>query len=151
MKRRIIILHILILCGILTSCIPPICCPPRHSATFRNCTNDTLFIGASHYDNIDSVEWLVQPAYFPSAGDIDTVNVSLWKGEFATGDSFVYPDSACTIDADYLFHNTDTCYFFLVRWRDAKIYSWDEIRRKNLFKKWIVTKDGAGEINRNIR
>lgn len=41
---------LIILC-VLSSCIPII--DSRVDAIFKNSTNDTLFIGASHYDNLD--------------------------------------------------------------------------------------------------
>ena len=40
--------------------------PPMDSMTvalFTNCTCDTLFVGASHYDTVDSVHCLLEPAY----------------------------------------------------------------------------------------
>lgn len=87
---------------------------------FTNRTNDTLFIGASHYDTIDSVDCLLQPAYLPIDSDLYPSKVTLWNGIDVQGD-IVYPDSLFTIDGNYLFNNTDTCYFFLIKWKDAKI------------------------------
>ena len=48
---------ILAIIYLLSSCVYD----SRVDARFKNCTNDTLFIGASHYDNLDSVEFLVNP------------------------------------------------------------------------------------------
>lgn len=50
-----------------------------------------------------------------------------------------------------LFEKTDTNYFFLIRYSDAKKYSLDEIRDKKLFGKYIVTRDADGKFDRNIR
>ena len=91
----------LIIC-VLSSCIPII--DSRVDAIFKNSTNDTLFIGASHYDNLDSVGFLVNPNYkIPANSNLNTTDIPLWQGTFVSGDSFVYPDSACAINADYLF------------------------------------------------
>ncbi|MDN5553991.1 hypothetical protein [Prevotella sp.] len=140
---------LIILC-VLSSCIPII--DSRVDAIFKNCTNDTLFIGASHYDNVDSVEFLVNPNYNILANsDLDTTDISLWKGTFARGDSFVYPGSICAINANYLFQDKDTCYFFLIKLGNAKRYSWDEIRAHKIFSRWIVTKNTAGKLDKNIR
>ncbi|MBO7100328.1 MAG: hypothetical protein J6W21_10735 [Bacteroidaceae bacterium] len=48
-------------------------------------------------------------------------------------------------------YKTDTCYFFLIKWSDAKKYSWDEIRDKKMYRTWIVTKDKDGNYDTNIR
>jgi len=53
MKMRNLLTVSLVVLFVLSSCIPPIC--SNVISRFKNCTNDTLFIGASHSDNIDSV------------------------------------------------------------------------------------------------
>lgn len=130
---------------------------------FKNCTSDTLYIGASNYDHIDSVNCQLFPHYNIIANStIDTTNISLWEDKIINQNGstiyipfrknhFVYPDSICVINANCLFEDTDTCYFFLVKWNDAKNYSWDEIRAKKLYKKWITTKNKDGDCDRNIR
>ena len=140
---------LIILC-VLSSCRPII--DSRVDAIFKNCTNDTLFIGASHYDNVDSVEFLVNPNYNILANsDLDTTDISLWQGAFARANSFIYPDSTCAINANYLYQDKDTCYFFLIKWGNAKRYSWDEIRTQKIFRRWIVIRDTAGKFDKNIR
>jgi len=132
---------------------------------FKNCTNDTLYICASHYDNIDSVDCQLDPHYYlPDNSILDTTDVSLWEiktlkiGDYYCDfvpckDWYIYPDSICSIDYYYLNDKdkTDTCYFFLIKWSDAKKYSWDEIREQKLYRKWVVTRDKKGEFDRNIR
>jgi hypothetical protein len=134
----------------ISSCIPIV--DSKVAVGFRNCTNDTLFIGASHYDNIDNVDNQLLPNYnIICNSNFKITNLSLWKRISTQGDFFVYPDSTCLIDDNYLFGNKDTCYFFLIKWRNAKRYSWDEIRTKKLFYRWIVTRDPEGKFDRNIR
>ena len=140
----------LIIFCVLSSCISII--DSRIDAIFKNCTNDTLFIGASHYDNIDSVEFLVNPNYNILANlDLDTTDISLWQGAFARANSFIYPDSTCAINANYLFQEKDTCYFFLIKWKDAKNYLWDEIRMKKLYRRKIVVRDCNGKFDQTIQ
>lgn len=62
-KYRNLLGGIAIILSLVSSCIP--ICDSRTIAIFTNRTNDTLFIGASHYDTIDSVDCLLQPAYLP--------------------------------------------------------------------------------------
>ena len=47
--------------------------------------------------------------------------------------------------------NIENCYFFLVKWGDAKKYTWDEIRKNKLYRKWVITRDKNGEYDTNIR
>lgn len=48
-------------------------------------------------------------------------------------------------------NNTDTCFFFLIRNEDVKNHSWDEIRAKKLYKKWITVRNKEGEFDTNIK
>ena len=138
-----------------TSCVRLMC--------FKNCTNDTLYICASHYDNIDSVDCQLEVEYsIPENSILDTTDVSLWErrkiGDYYADfipfkDLYIFPDSSCVIN-DYYFYDKDkpgTTYFFLVKWSDAKKYSWDEIRENKLYRKWVVTRNKKGEFDRNIR
>lgn len=151
----------LIVLSVLSSCIP-------HDIkmvlpTFVNCTSDTLYIGASRYDYIDSVEVFASPLYGVDDNNIDTIGISLWMDRItelengariyikAQKDAYIYPDSTCVINIPLSFNDIDTCYLFLVKWRDAKEFSWDDIRTKNLFNKWIFTKDSKGKYERNIK
>lgn len=130
---------------------------------FVNCTNDTLFIGASHYNNIDSIDAQLVPDYYDSIS-LDTTNISLWEDRIikidsasfnvnAYKDCFIYPDSMCTIEYCYMNDKSksDTTYFFLIKWSDAKRYSWDEIRENKLYRKWFAVRNKKGEFDRNIR
>ena len=116
---------------------------------FRNCTNDTLLIAASHYNCIDSVDFVLSPDYLSAQSGLDI----LWKDDnlYFESSSVIHPDSTCFINYYYLSYKTDTCYFFLIKWRDAKRYSWDEIRANKLYRKWVVTRDKNGNYDKNIR
>lgn len=147
-------------------CLLSSCTSCKRNACFKNCTNDTLFIGSSHYDNIDSIDNQLDPIYYkPANANLDTTDISLWnkrrikdvydiiRDYEAHKDWYIYPDSSCLIDYYYLFDfdNVDTCYFFLIKWRDAKVYSWDEIRAHKLYYRWIVTRNKEYEYNTNIK
>ena len=116
---------------------------------FQNCTSDTLFVGASHYCNIDSVQYVVWGESFLPDSEPDTL---LKNGDFYfESRDVVYPDSTCAIDECALFCGYDTCYFFLIKWSDAKKYSWDEIREQKRYHTWIVARDKNGNYDKNIR
>jgi hypothetical protein len=137
----------LVIVCIMSSCIPPGCMIKK--AEFKNCTNDTIFIGVSHYDNIDSVYDIVFPKYVSN----DTTYISQWNGMNIHTFDFIYPDSMCVTGENYLFANSDTCYFFLIKRGDAKSvsYSWDKICSLHLFRKRIVVRNKEGEYDTNIR
>ena len=116
---------------------------------FQNCTSDTLFVGASHYNNMDSVKCVVWGESPSSDSKPDTL---LKNGDFYfESRDVVYPDSTCAIDECALFCGYDTCYFFLIKWSDAKKYSWDEIREQKRYHTWIVARDKNGNYDKNIR
>ena len=132
---------------LLSSCIIPGCGGTLY--IFNNCTEDTLFIGSAHYDNIDSVDYRLRPHTYC---DVDSIDLQLWNGMAVNSKELICPDSTCLINGSYLLsEDNDTCYFFLVKWHDAKQYSWDEIRSKKLYRRWVTVKNKDGEFDRNIR
>lgn len=145
-KRKISILGaVLVFICLFSSCVLDM----SKRLYFINYTNDTLLIGASHYDCIDSVDFMLSPGYLSVESDRDT----LWKDDclYFESSCVIHPDSTCFINYYYLSYKTDTCYFFLIKWSDAHRYSWDEIRDKKMYRTWIVTKDKNGEYDKNIR
>ena len=133
---------------VLYSCIP--FCYSNYCEEFKNCTEDTLLIGAAHCDDIDSV---VFPLYAPHSSfcnENHCSEIKLWKSTERSSD-IIYPDSLCGIFADFFLPTYDTCYFFLVKYKDAKMYSYDEIRAKKLYGKFVVINGSNGIVDRNIR
>ena len=120
--------------------------------SFKNCTNDTLFIGISDYDNIDSI-WFryIYHVDIKSKAPLLASIDSILRNNNSNINMTIYPDSIFPVNELYLFNNTDTEYFFLIKFKDAKIYSWDEIREKKLYNKWITVKGKDGKFDRNIK
>ena len=126
---------------------------------FKNCTNDTLFVGISDYDNIDSTCWFGERIDRPSKEPLlisirnidmtycDTVITPKEQAKMAREGMITYPDSFFYVNEGLLFHT----YFFLIKFKDAKNYSWDEIREKKLYNKWITVKGKDGKFDRNIK
>jgi hypothetical protein len=144
-KINLLVSIFMVIC-LLSSCIPII---HRNSTKkFKNCTNDTLVIGVSHCNDIDSVERILW--HISNESRLLAKGIQPWhKNNMSAG--IILPDSICGISGNYLSCITDTCYFFLVKLKDAKRYSWDEIRTKKLFRRWIVTRDKEGKFDKNIR
>ena len=49
------------------------------------------------------------------------------------------------------FHNTDTCYFFLIKIADARKKSLKQIHDDNLYNRWYTTKKNNYKYDRKIR
>lgn len=151
MSTKNILLMCVVILSLMSSCVPLIC-SSRHRIWFRNCTKDTLFIGSSYYDDIDSVNGILSPD--KKIFNMDTLATSImYETKWLTIRTidFVEPDSVCSTDSNYLFNAHDSCYFFLIRWRDAKNSSWDEIRAKRLYRKKLIIRDSNGQFDRNVR
>lgn len=143
------------ICFMIFLCLIVSCLPfgyYRRDVYFKNCTGDTLIIGHSYFDAIDSVHCQILPAYdTPSAEELDTVNVPVNKELSLRGIMAVFPDSTCCEDSVYLFSRKDTCYFFLIKFEDVKRNSWKEICAKKLYHKWMVVRGKSGNFDRDIR
>ncbi|MBO4482762.1 MAG: hypothetical protein J5735_03005 [Prevotella sp.] len=176
-RHRNLLVCISVIASLLSSCLPVM-----DSVTlvgFKNCTNDTLIIGESDYDNIDSV-WIYKRvdklSKEPLLTSIDSILLDISKNnlefylehcdfydkedeaitptelsEEEKKKMIAYPDSFLLVKDISLFNNTDTNYFFLIKLEDAKNHSWDEIRAKKLYKKWITVKKENGEFDTNIK
>ena len=163
-KNRNLLVCISVIVSLLSSCITG-----WDSVTlvgFKNCTNDTLVIGGSDYDNIDSV-WFFKDvnklSKEPLLTSIDSIILSDIKHIKHYCDTTInqeeifeknkegmitYPDSLFFVNEYFLF---DHYYFFLIKLEDAKNHSWDEIRAKKLYKKWVVDRKINGGYDRNIK
>lgn len=116
---------------------------------FVNCTNDTLFICPSHCNDIDSIYNRAFPLYSQSRCMDDYVLLEV-NGLYIHNNEAIFPDSTCRTDY-YKLRKTDTTYFFLIKWSDARKYSWDEIRKNKLYRKWVATRNKKDEYEKNIR
>ncbi len=116
---------------------------------FVNCTNDTLFICPSHCNDIDSIYDRAFPLYSQSRCMDDYVLLEA-NGLYIHNNEAIFPDSTCWTNY-YKLRKTDTAYFFLIKWSDARKYTWDEIRKKKLYRKWVATRNKKDEYEKNIR
>jgi hypothetical protein len=160
-KNRNLLVCISVIVSLLSSCIPVM--DSVSLVGFKNCTNDTLVIGGSDYDNIDSV-WFFKDvnklSKEPLLTSIDSIILSDIKHYCDTTINqeeifeknkegmITYPDSLFFVNEYCLF---DQYFFFLIKLEDAKNHSWDEIRAKKLYKKWKVVRKKYGGYDRNIR
>ena len=173
-RHRNLLVCISVIAFLLSSCLPVM-----DSVTlvgFKNCTNDTLIIGESDCNDIDSAWWFGErferPSKEPLLTSIDSILLDVSKNYLESWEFYdeedkaitptelaeknrekmtAYPDSIFLFKDIALFNRTDTNYFFLIKFNDAKNYSWDEIREKKLYNKWITIKGKYGNFDRNIK
>jgi len=169
-KNRNLLVCISVIVSLLSSCLPVM-----DSVTLvglKNCTNDTLIIGESLYNDIDSAWWFGKrfdrPSKEPLLTSIDSILLDVSKNYIESCEFYdeedkaitptelaeknreeiiVYPDSLYFVNEYLLFDK----YFFLIKLEDAKNHSCDEIRAKKLYKKWKVVRKKYGGYDRNIR
>ena len=169
-KNRNLLVCISVIAFLLSSCLPVM-----DSVTlvgFKNCTNDTLIIGESDCNDIDSVWWFGErferPSKEPLLTSIDSILLDVSKNYLESWEFYdeedkaitptelaeknreeiiVYPDSLYFVNEYLLFDK----YFFLIKLEDAKNYSLDEIRAKKLYKKWVIERKMFGRFDRNIK
>ena len=136
---------------VLSSCVPY--CDSRTVALYKNCTNDTLFIGISDYDDIDSVKDILWPWRYEGDSVLCDKDISLWDLDLKEDirEQYICPDSLGGSDEEIVYRKNSTSYFFLVRYQDAKTHSWDEIREKKLYHKWVSVKGMCGKMDNNIK
>lgn len=133
---------------LLSSCIA-MC--SRRDEYFKNCTNDTLLVGHSCFDSVDSIDCQMLSSYFITSAEFDTVFIPVKKNLMFRGDMAVLPDSSFCITDWVLFQGHDTCYFYLIKWHDLQHNSWKEICSKGLYYKYMVVRDKNGNFDRDIR
>ena len=100
---RITIASTFLICQMLSSCIPGF--DTVHSIKVRNCTRDTLIIGGSLYNCIDSVDVFLEASndtVFSSFTSIDE------SGYLNIHGNLILPDSICRTTYSSLFNHNHT-------------------------------------------
>ena len=87
-KRNLLVCFSIIMC-LLSSCIPAM--DSVTLARFKNCTNDTLFVGvSSYYNNIDSANCMLEPKwYYQDSILCNNKDICLWNDIRAGGKKYI--------------------------------------------------------------
>lgn len=109
----------------------------KTSLSVKNCTADTLMINLSGVDTLENWKNWSEPLV-DSAFQKKTYGDN-WAFYNAIASSMVQPDFARNVDP-YIYHLYDTCYIYAIKWNIAKKYSMDEIRKRRLYDRRVVTK-----------
>ena len=146
-------------------------CDYMESVFFTNRTQDTILIGSSRYNNIDSTEMFLSSAPWDTlTSDSDTITsarVYSHNWIIPNGDSLIFycletkingsdklsigrhnlvaPDSVSSyseLNCPLFYHNQDkTGYFFVITLETARNHTWEEICRDTLYNAFIITQD----------
>ena len=100
---RITIASTFLICQMLSSCITGI--DTVHSIRVRNCTHDTLIIGGSLYNCIDSVDVFLEASNGTAFSSFTSIDES---GLLNIHGNLILPDSICRTTYSSLFNHNHT-------------------------------------------
>ncbi len=142
---RITIASTFLICQMLSSCIPGF--DTVHSIKVRNCTRDTLIIGGSLYNCIDSVDVFLEASTDTAFSSFTCIDES---GHLNIHGNLILPDSIGRTTYSSLFNHNNTGYLFIIKLSIARKYTWVEICRHKLYDiKEVIADDGL-QNNNNI-
>ena len=144
-KYRNLLGGIAIILSLVSSCIP--ICASRTIAIFTNRTNDTLFIGASHYDTIDSVDVFLEASNDTAFYGFTSIDES---GHLNIHGNLILPDSIGRTTYSSLFNHNHTGYLFIIKLSNARKYTWVDICKHKLYDIKVVTADDELQNNNKI-
>ena len=100
---RITIASTFLICQVLLSCIPGF--DTIHSIRVRNCTCDTVIIGGSLYNCIDSVDVFLEASNGTAFSSFTSIDES---GLLNIHGNLILPDSICRTTYSSLFNHNHT-------------------------------------------
>lgn len=142
---RITIASTFLICQVLLSCIPGF--DTIHSIRVRNCTCDTVIIGGSLYNCIDSVDVFLETSNntaFSSFTSIDESRLLNIHG------NLILPDSIGRTTYSSLFNYNHKGYLFIIKLSNARKYAWRDICKHKLYDIKVVTADDELQNNNKI-
>lgn len=142
---RITIASTFLICQMLSSCITGI--DTIHSIRFRNCTRDTLIIGGSLYNCIDSVDVFLEASNDTAFYGFTSIDVS---GHLNIHGNLILPDSIGRTTYSSLFNHNHTGCLFIIKLSNARKYKWVDICKHKLYDIKVVTADDELQNNNKI-
>lgn len=142
---RITIASTFLICQMLSSCIPGF--DTVHSIKVRNCTRDTLLIGRSLYNSIDSVEAFLEASTDTAFSSFTSIDES---GHLNIHGNLILPDSIGRTTYLSLFNHNHTGYLFIIKLSIARKCTWSDICKNKLYDIKVVIADGELQNNNNI-
>lgn len=118
------------------SCIPGFY--TIHSIRVRNCTSDTLLIGRSLYNSIDSVDAFLEASNDTAFSSFTSINES---GHLNIHGNLILPDSIGRTTYSSLFNHNHTGYLFIIKLSNARKYTWGDICKHKLYDIKVIIAD----------
>ena len=134
-----------LICQMLSSCITGI--DTVHSIRVRNCTRDTLIIGGSLYNCIDSVDVFLEVSNDTAFYGFTSIDES---GHLNNHGNIILPDSIGRTTYSSLFNHNHTGYLFIIKLSNARKYTWVDICKHKLYDIKVVTADDELQNNNKI-
>ena len=140
---------------LLVSCIPGWC--TMEVMGIKNCTADTLLIGASSCNNIDSIYVNEYGGRFRFLSITGAKWDSTWtsiddKGmlKISNNDCITHDSTADYAESGALFsHNKEhKSYFFIIKLKTARNHTWFDICKNHLYDTLVVTREMLKQGNR---
>lgn len=142
---QITIVSTFFICHILSSCIPVF--DTVHSIRVRNCTHDTLLIGKSLYNSIDSVDAFLETSNDTAFSSFTSINKS---GRLNIHGNLILPDSiGRTTYSSFINHN-HIGYLFIIKLSNARKYTWNDICKRKLYDIKVVIADRESQKENKI-
>ena len=141
MKKKTLMMAAMAACvaTLLISCLPVF--DSMEQMRIVNRTIDTILIGSAKYNNIDSVKWLLE--CWGVKYDSTWTRTDI-MGMFEVGNNNLIPHDSmgCYGETTLFGQNKDhKGYFFIIKQKNAKNYSWKEICRYKLYDTLVVTRE----------
>ena len=137
MKKLLIVIFGLVL---INSCIV---FDEMRMLTIVNRTCDTILIGKSYSNIVDSTEFFIQHSGFSLYTDSMKMKENLWFDN----SNLIYPDSFGTTGANYLIKYKKG-YFFIIKLQITRNHTWEEICKNHLYDTLFVTREMLKQGNR---
>ena len=142
---RITIASTFLICQMLSSCIHVF--DTVHCVRVKNCTRDTLLIGRSLYNSIDSVEAFLEASTDTAFSSFTSIDES---GHLNIHGNLILPDSIGRTTYLSLFNHNHTGYLFIIKLSIARKCTWSDICKNKLYDIKVVIADGELQNNNNI-
>ena len=108
-----------------------------------NRTCDTILIGRSNHNNIDSTILFLWHTGLSLHTDSMKMKEKLW----IDNSNLIYPDSIGATSANYLTTH-EKFYFFIIKLQIARNHSWEEICKNHLYDTLVITQEMLEQGNR---